>query len=84
MSDLEIFIEQGESFIKEIPRVGFPDEDSEPASPSTPQEISISGGGFVINLSEPYLASAGEFIVNESGRIEGLRIGLCIYIEILS
>ncbi len=59
MSDLEIFIEQGESFIKEIPRVGFPDEDSEPASPSTPQEISISGGGFVINLSEPYLASAG-------------------------
>jgi len=84
MSDLEIFIEQGKRFIKEIPRVGFPDEDWEPAPPSTPQEISISGGGFVINLSEPYLASAGEFIVNESGRIEGLRIGLRIYNEILS
>ncbi|PVD15412.1 hypothetical protein V512_000425 [Mesotoga sp. Brook.08.105.5.1] len=82
MSDLEIFIEQGKSFIKEIPRVGFPDEDSEPAPPSTPQEISISDEGFIINLSEPYLASAGEFIVNESGRIEGLRIGLRIYNEI--
>jgi len=79
MSDLEIFIERGKIFIKEIPRVGFPDEDSEPAPPSTPQEISISGEGFIINLSEPYLASAGELIVNESGRIEGLRIGLRIY-----
>ena len=84
MSDLEIFIEQRKIFIKEIPRVGFPDEDSEPAPPSTPQEISISGEGFIINLSEPYLASAGEFIVNESGRLEGLRIGLRIYNKVLS
>ncbi|MBN2219460.1 MAG: beta-lactamase family protein [Kosmotogaceae bacterium] len=79
MSDLNIFKEDSKLFIREIPRGGFPEEDSKPAPPSLPQEMSISEEGFLIDQSEPFLSSAGEFMLDPSGEVAKLRIGLRIY-----
>jgi CubicO group peptidase (beta-lactamase class C family) len=84
MSDLDIFKKDGKLFIREIPRGGFPEEDSEPAPPSLPQEVSISEEGLLINHSEPYLSNAGEFMPDPSSEVAELRIGLRIYKRSLS
>ncbi len=76
LANLELFVEEGKLFLKQIPLGGFPAPDSPAAPPSPPIEVAISAEGLPVMADRPYLSEAGEFFRDESGNVTLLRVGL--------
>jgi hypothetical protein len=73
--DLKVSLRQGELVLEEIPKGGFPAQDSPPSPPPPPVRMALCGPDRVIVLDEPGRGNQGEFQRDAEGRLVWFRFG---------
>jgi CubicO group peptidase (beta-lactamase class C family) len=73
--DLKVSLRQGELVLEEIPKGGFPAQDSPPSPPPPPVRMALCGPDRVIVLDEPGRGNQGEFLRDAEGRLVWFRFG---------
>lgn len=74
-NEMQISLSQGDLVLTEIPKGGFPAQDSPPPPPPPPVRMALCGPDHVIILDEPGRGNQGEFLRGADGRLVWFRFG---------
>ena len=72
LTDYELTVRDGELWMQETPKGGFPDKDSPPSEPPPPKRIYVCEGDLII-APQPF--GRGEFLRGPDGSLAWMRFG---------
>jgi len=73
--EMQISLKEDTLILQDIPKGGFPDQDSPPAPPPPPVRMALCGPDRVIVLDEPGRGNQGEFLRDNQGNLYWFRFG---------